>query len=89
LSADDDVKEGFKVYPNPVQNMLFFEFPSISHSALITIIDLEGKPVYSVKIDCHPGMISEKIRIADLPVGSYTIRIDQSMRTLTMKFVKQ
>jgi len=89
LSADDDVKEGFKVYPNPVQNMLFFEFPSISHSALITIIDLEGKPVYSVKIDCHPGMISEKIRIADLPTGSYTIRIDQSMRTLTMKFVKQ
>ena len=88
LSADE-ITEGFNVYPNPVQHMLYFDFPSIAHSADISIVNIEGKQVYTMKLDCHPGMISEKIRIADLPPGSYTLRIDQSMRSLSMKVVKQ
>jgi hypothetical protein len=89
LSAEDNIIEGFKVYPNPVQNILFFEFPSISNSADISIINIDGKQVHTMSIDCHPGMISEKIKTSDLPAGTYTIRIEQSMRTLAMKFIKQ
>jgi hypothetical protein len=89
LSADDDVTEGFRVYPNPVQHMLYFEFPSISNSAIISIINIDGKKVHTMNIECQPGMISEKFNMSDLPAGAYTIRIEQSMRTLSMKFVKQ
>ncbi len=89
LSADDDIIEGFRVYPNPVQHMLYFEFPSISNSATISIINIDGKNIHTMNIECQPGMITEKFNMTDLPAGAYTIRIEQSMRTLSMKFVKQ
>lgn len=89
LSAEDDIMEGFRVYPNPVQDMLYFEFPSISNSAIISIINIDGKTVHTMNIECQTGMISEKFNMSGLPAGAYTIRIEQSMRNLSMKFVKQ
>lgn len=89
LSADEDIVNGFRVYPNPAQQFLFFDFPSISQSAEVSIIDIKGVVIYTSKLDCHTGLISDKIRIGHLPTGTYTLRIEQSMRTMTATFVKQ
>jgi len=89
LSVDEEHSGLLKVFPNPVQQTLFIEFPSIAQTASFAIITLDGKTLFNGKWDCEVGMFSEKIRLNDLPPGSYTLRIDQSMRTMTVKFVKQ
>ncbi|NBO70979.1 T9SS C-terminal target domain-containing protein [bacterium] len=89
LSLKEDVTSLIKVYPNPAQQILFFEFPSISNLAKVSIINVQGKALINSWFECQKDITSEKIRIQELPPGSYTLRIEQDMQVFTIKFVKQ
>lgn len=89
LSIDEEASSVLKIYPNPAQQILHFEFPSSTFSASISIIDLQGKILLTSRIDCGKGIVNDKIRIADLPSGRYTLRIEQDNHTYAVTFVKQ
>lgn len=89
LSLKEDVTSLIKVYPNPAQQILFFEFPSLSNLAKVSIINVQGKALINSWFECQKDITSEKIRIQELPPGSYTLRIEQDMQVFTIKFVKQ
>jgi len=89
LSVEEDLSSALKIYPNPAQQTLYFEFPSTSFSASISIIDLQGKTVLSSRIECTKGLVYDKIRIADIVPGRYTLRIEQENHSYIISFVKQ
>ncbi|MFM7156200.1 MAG: T9SS type A sorting domain-containing protein, partial [Bacteroidota bacterium] len=63
--------------------------PSLSNLAKVSIINVQGKALINSWFECQKDITSEKIRIQELPPGSYTLRIEQDMQVFTIKFVKQ
>ncbi len=89
LSLQEEISSVLKIYPNPAQQVLYFEFPSVSFLASISIIDVQGKTVLTSRIDCPKGLVFDKIRIADILPGRYTLRIEQDNYSYNISFVKQ
>lgn len=80
-----EVPEVFKVYPNPVSNLMTLEIPNVTNLKTASIIDQRGKLVRSLDIN---QMVTQ-IDIRYLDKGLYFLRIDfNSERTQILKIVK-
>lgn len=87
-TATNEIKTPEKqlaVYPNPVFKELTFEFKNDKpHSGVFSIIDIAGKEV--MKGNFHSYM--NKISIASLPQGVYTLHIIENNFTYSQRVVK-
>ena len=72
-----------KIYPNPVQNQLFFELENEAITA-ITILDFSGKVVQSIA-----NTTAKSINVANLPQGIYVLSISTKNGMSTNRFIKQ
>jgi blue copper oxidase len=81
------IKSNLVIYPNPIEDKLYFKIDNISEIDNIMISNINGKTVLSLN---QPN-ISNTIDISALVPGTYIIQfIDKSTKsTTTQKFVKK
>ncbi|WP_323787996.1 endonuclease [Psychroserpens sp.] len=82
LSLEDVVLDQFKIYPNPVNNVLHIELYSALQTQ-IEIYNVLGKRVISKTI-----YNSETLQTDQLSRGIYILRVTQGNRTLSKKLIK-
>ena len=79
-------KDGFKIYPNPVKDRIYFKNPDLSNSVEITFYDVLGKMVKRDAI--NSGMIQGGMDVSRLKRGVYLVQIDNGERSFTQKLIK-
>ena len=78
------------VYPNPVKSNLTLDFNSEKKTdAKLEIVNAEGKPVLSKKIQIAQGASKQQINTSVLSSGNYFIKIISSEAQTELKFIKQ
>ena len=82
LSVDDIATNKFKVYPNPVNDILHIELSSAKETQ-IEVYNVLGKRVISKTIQQ-----SETIQTGQLSHGVYILRITQGNSTISKKLIK-
>ncbi|PHQ28698.1 T9SS type A sorting domain-containing protein [Leeuwenhoekiella nanhaiensis] len=85
-SVVSQTADGYKIYPNPVKDRLFFESPSLSNSLDITFYDVLGKKVKQDKVSS--ALASSGLDVSTLKRGVYLIQIDNGSRSFTQKLIK-
>ena len=83
VSTSKLAKNRTKIYPNPVQDQLFFELENEAITA-ITILDFYGKVVQSI---ANPT--AQSINVSNLPQGIYVLSISTKNGMSTNRFIKQ
>jgi len=80
---------GFSVYPSPVQDVMTiqggFERPS---NVVVTISNVIGQRVVSFTDQQVSGAYSRQVNVANLPVGSYIVEINDGTRRMVQKVIK-
>lgn len=74
VATDDLNVNGIKIYPNPVNDFIYFSFDDAIDNAHIEIINIMNQ-----KINSQAEIINNKnikLPVADLPNGSYIIHLD-------------
>ena len=86
LGVDDvaTIENAFLVYPNPVKDFVTIS-NSVNSIENISIIDLNGRTVKSVKLN---GETSAQVNISDLSAGVYMMNINSDQGSVTKKIVK-
>jgi len=83
---------GLDVYPNPANNAITYQFnQSLDGKAIISIVDIAGRQVYSEQVDALKGMNQVTTNISQLASGVYYLRIskaDSNGEMLQTKFFK-
>lgn len=84
LAASEFVlNDGFRIYPNPAQEILFFDIPLGFIPQFIGVFDLTGKMIRSYNYEQK-----NNIDISGLVSGVYIIKFICEERTVNLKFVK-
>jgi hypothetical protein len=81
LSADQNSISGLKVYPNPVNNGVFYVETALNAEKNIAVYDILGKQVLNTTTT------STEINVADLNSGLYIVKITEAGQTATKKLV--
>lgn len=71
----------FRVYPNPVKDVLNIDFNT--NNTLCEIFDMQGKMVLKLASG------NTQFNVSNLPKGIYTLKITDSEKTLTYKIIKE
>lgn len=75
--------EGVVLYPNPVSSILNISYPvAKALQAVLRIIDMSGKTVYSSTYSFAVGINQLSIDVSALPKGVYLIRVDDSVNKI-------
>ena len=77
--VDESLTEEFKVYPNPVDDMITVETPSLALQCY-EITNIMGQTLMTGRIDNE----KQQINVSGIPAGMYFLRINGT----TVKFVK-
>jgi endonuclease I len=77
LSASDIIlaDKDFKIYPNPVNELIYVK-GNISNIKTAEIVDLSGKMIYSEK---KPFKNKENISVQQLSTGNYLLKLDDKI----------
>lgn len=83
LSIEDNVIEGFTMYPNPVNDKLYFN--ALDNINDISIFNLLGQEVMNSK----PNVISADVDMSDLPTGMYVVKVKVGEQLGSYRIVKE
>jgi subtilisin family serine protease len=90
LSAEDGpLGQGVKVYPNPMENHVSFEFtPEWKGDITLKITDVEGRTILVHQVD---GSRLEKtdLNVSGLKRGIYVLRASSRAKTASIKLIKK
>ena len=92
IVINNEVIEGFAIFPNPVEEVLYYKFQSNQKEKVeLEVIDLLGRVILKSNWDTDPGLNILNVETNDLQSGNYSIRILHKERDLerTMKFTKK
>ncbi len=87
---DADTKNGsdISLYPNPVRSNVYIEFNAKEASkADIVIYDLRGRVVFSQASSTAKGLNKVSFNLADLPSGTYVLKVTVDEQQFTKKFL--
>lgn len=88
LVAESTEGTAFNIFPNPASDLLNVHYVAAQQgTVLISVYNVTGKQVYVQEVQTYGGFIAEQISIADLPEGSYVVRLDQGDQYQVSKFV--
>jgi len=77
------------IYPNPIQDDLNFAFESLWNGALeISVSNLEGKIIFTDKIEKTDRTVSRVYNVTKLPKGVYNLTITNGVKINTKRFMK-
>ncbi len=73
---ENNAFKNLSIYPNPVKNVLNISFTIEQHQEIsFSIIDFSGRQIYKEVITAKAGLNEHSIKIHNLSVGIYTLRI--------------
>lgn len=75
-------EEGVKIYPNPVQNVIYLELPENLVNSDLEILEQSGRVI-------HKGKTTTQVDVNHYPAGIYLMRILNGEKAYHFKFVKQ
>jgi hypothetical protein len=84
VKINDNIKDQFVLYPNPVQDYVFIQNDDLSASQVISIFNLTGQCVLCQQLT---GEHIQKIDLNTLPKGVYMVRITGKLQSY--KLIKQ
>ncbi|UII27506.1 PKD domain-containing protein [Fulvivirga maritima] len=91
-SVTPSQKEGWKVYPNPLQGELLqvnYPIHDESQEVLFTILNSSGQVVFSEVYDASgQGVIQAELSLSSLNKGFYLLQVREGKRIETKSFVK-
>ncbi|MFT5646319.1 MAG: serine protease AprX [Aureispira sp.] len=82
-SSEFVLNDGFRIYPNPAQEFLFFDIPLACVPQSIGVFDLTGKMISSFNYEQK-----NNIDISGLMSGVYIVKFTCEDKTVNLKFVK-
>jgi len=82
----DKIGSGFRIWPNPVNDFIYFEVPGNFAQGIVEILNLQG--VSLKKVQFEKGFQSE-INVGDIPSGMYFLKIDESKKQVNQLFIKR
>ncbi|MDH7445496.1 glycoside hydrolase family 9 protein [Aquimarina sp. 2201CG14-23] len=87
LSIDtfEETSEKFKIFPNPIHEILNIKFLASTSSSNMEIYSIQGKKVFSKILNDSES----KINIGNLPSGFYLVKIKGEGRTYATKIIKE
>jgi len=83
-SSEFVLNDGFRIYPNPAQEILFFDIPLGWIPQRIGVFDLTGKMIRSYNYEQK-----NNIDVSGLVSGVYIIKFTWEDKTFNLKFVKK
>jgi len=86
LSVEENANTALEVYPNPVQDVLTIANLNIEGSAVITLVDVQGKIVYTKNITDLTGNF--QLDLTDFENGVYIIEVTSDSNTQKVRVVK-
>jgi hypothetical protein len=87
VSVDRELAiQQLSVFPSPATDRLFVEFDAEANAtAIISLMDLQGREVYRFEDDVRPGLFNHHINIQDLTTGIYTLRASLGQDQISKK----
>lgn len=83
-SSDFEKDNSIKLYPNPVQENLFFDLPESFSPSDIEIYDISGKLIRIFKYE-----EKNSLKVGDLNSGVYIVKFINQDKSLNVKFLKE
>ncbi len=83
LGVAENVIDRLKIYPNPANNYISIESPSVVVTS-VEIFNVLGKNVYS-----QSGLTDNKINISSLSNGMYLLKITSNEGSITRRIIKE
>ena len=88
VNTTSPAAEQLSVYPNPFSGTLTIDATGVSSSRTdATIMDINGRVVLQRQVELAAGRIS--IPVADLPAGSYVLRLANDSGVSTVRLVRE
>lgn len=86
LTEDSMAFKDLKVYPNPSQDVLTIDLPSVMENDVnITVLDTQGKQIQTQTINAN----NNSLNVSDWQTGVYLIQIEYEDSRIVKRFVKQ
>jgi hypothetical protein len=85
LSTDSFAMAGFKLYPNPADDIFAIELPNEFETVDVKLFDVVGKLVFTKQI----SQIDNKININSLVAGNYIVKVTSYEKTFSTNLIIQ
>ena len=85
LSTDSFAMAGFKLYPNPADDIFAIELPNEFETVEVKLFDIVGKLVFTKQI----SQLDNKIDINSLVAGNYIIKVTSDEKTFSTNLIIQ
>lgn len=83
-SVDYEKNNSMRVYPNPVQENLFFDLPDSFSPSDVIFYDISGKLIRSFRYEGK-----NNVKVGDLKSGVYIVKFVSQDKSLNFKFIKK
>lgn len=85
LSTDSFAMAGFKLYPNPADDIFAIELPNEFETVEVKLFDIVGKLVFTKQI----SQLDNKININSLLAGNYIVKVTSDEKTFSTNLIIQ
>ena len=87
LVQEPSIDESMYIYPNPANSLLNISINNQFDNIKLRVVDLNGKVVLSKFDNMHSGSIYQ-LKIAELPIGTYILEVNNGKEIYHKKFIK-
>jgi hypothetical protein len=85
LNTDSFAMAGFKLYPNPADDIFAIELPNEFETVEVKLFDVVGKLVFTKQI----SQLDNKININSLLAGNYIVKVTSDEKTFSTNLIIQ
>ncbi|WP_299136168.1 choice-of-anchor V domain-containing protein [uncultured Tenacibaculum sp.] len=85
LGINDAKLLNFKMYPNPVGNVVKIDLPTETREAKVQVYDYTGKLLKSENV----SLLQKEVNIEELPIGMYLLKIISEDKLGVKHFIKK
>lgn len=82
----DEIGNGFKIWPNPVNDFIYFEVPVNFTQGTAEILNLQGVSLKKVQLK---EVYHSEINVSEIPSGMYLLKITDSKSQVNKLFIKR
>jgi agmatine/peptidylarginine deiminase len=84
-SIDEMLLNGFELYPNPADDMIYIRFDELNLNAQLEIFDIVGNKLNSMNVNTSDGIAT--LDVTNYNPGMYMLKITSGSKVRIMKFV--
>ncbi len=86
LTLEDNSLQGFRLWPNPTNNVFKIQFTnSDTNNVNIGLYDLQGRQILNTFKESKANIFTEEINIQNIASGIYLLTIQQGNKRITKK----